>query len=522
MSRKLQANSRSQPTPRVGNLSGRRREAVSDGSSHLHHAPPNATGALERPAKHAHRRTIQSTTYADIETEHDAQAPTEYQQKYTMRQPDSRGVRHAIIKPLYDGVLRHPICPPPKGHPHTSIFHGATESSEGGPDSGGVRYAIVEPFYDGVLRHPLCPPPKGHHHTSIFHGATESSEGGIPGALGMRSRSPFTTAFYAIPSVHRQKDVSIRAFSMALQSPLKGIIMPDSKSVKHAITKPFYEGVLRYPVCPPPKGRPHTSISHGATDFSEGGALMPDSGGVRHAIMKPFYEGVLRHPICPPPKGRLHTSISHGATEFSEGGVLMAGSGGVRHAIMKPFYEGVLRHPICPPPKGRLHTSISHGATEFSEGGVLMADSGGVRHAIMKPFYDGVLHHPICRPPEVRPHKSIFHGATESSEGGSLRQVFLVLGVYRALTLKPDSGGVKHAIAKPFYDGVLRHPICPPPKGHPHTSIFHGATESSEGGIPGALGMRSWSPFMTAFYTIQAVHRQKGVSIEGVSIALSP
>ncbi|PUU76873.1 hypothetical protein B9Z19DRAFT_1066302 [Tuber borchii] len=103
MSRQPQANSRSQPTPRVGNLSGRRRKAVSDcvrsarsrsgtqqnqssnlpstlpngQSSHLHHAPPNATGALERPAKHARRRTIQSTTYADIEMEHDAQAPTE-------------------------------------------------------------------------------------------------------------------------------------------------------------------------------------------------------------------------------------------------------------------------------------------------------------------------------------------------------------------------------------------------------------------------------------------------------------
>ncbi|PUU80804.1 hypothetical protein B9Z19DRAFT_1123059 [Tuber borchii] len=48
-----------------------------DESSHLHHAPPNATGALERPAKHARRRTLQSTTYADIETEHDAQATTE-------------------------------------------------------------------------------------------------------------------------------------------------------------------------------------------------------------------------------------------------------------------------------------------------------------------------------------------------------------------------------------------------------------------------------------------------------------
>ncbi|PUU77080.1 hypothetical protein B9Z19DRAFT_1128771 [Tuber borchii] len=179
-------------------------------------------------------------------------------------------------------------------------------------------------------------------------------------------------------------------------------------------------------------------------------------------------------------------------------------SRGVRDAITKPFYDGVLRHPLSPPPKGHLHTSIFHGATESSEG---RPDSGGVRHAIMKPFYDGVLHHPVCQPPKGRLHTSISHGATEFSEGG---------------VLIPDSWGVKHAIMKPFYDGVLHHPVCQPPKGHPYTSIFHGATESSEGGIPGALGMRSWSPFMTAFYTIQAVHRQKGVSIEGVSIALSP
>ncbi|PUU80498.1 hypothetical protein B9Z19DRAFT_1123494 [Tuber borchii] len=45
--------------------------------SHFYHGPPNATGALERPAKPARRRTIQSTKYADIETEHDEQASTE-------------------------------------------------------------------------------------------------------------------------------------------------------------------------------------------------------------------------------------------------------------------------------------------------------------------------------------------------------------------------------------------------------------------------------------------------------------
>ncbi|PUU72871.1 hypothetical protein B9Z19DRAFT_1096398, partial [Tuber borchii] len=110
----------------------------------------------------------------------------------------------------------------------------------------------------------------------------------------------------------------------------------------------------------------------------------------------------------------------------------------------------------------------------------LKLDSQGVKHVIAKPIYDGVLRHPICPPPKGCPHTSISHGATEFSEGGVLMPV---LGVYRALTLKPDSGGVKHAIAKPFYDGVLCHPIRPPPKGHVHTSISHGATEFSEGGF---------------------------------------
>ncbi|PUU77714.1 hypothetical protein B9Z19DRAFT_141516 [Tuber borchii] len=184
----------------------------------------------------------------------------------------------------------------------------------------------------------------------------------------MRSQSPFTAAFYAIPSVHRQRDIPIRAFSMALQSLLKG-----------------------------------ESICRVFLDVWKALTLKPDSGGVRHAIMNPFYDGILRHPICPPPKGRLHTSI--------------------------------------------------------------------------------------------------FHGATESSEGGSLCRVFLVVGVYRVLTLKPDSGGVRHAIMKPFYDGILRHPLCPPPKGHPHTSIFHGTTESSEGGVhmPGFFGCMESADFKARF-----------------------
>ncbi|PUU79611.1 hypothetical protein B9Z19DRAFT_1124961 [Tuber borchii] len=221
-----------------------------------------------------------------------------------------------------------------------------------------------------------------------------------------------------------------------------------------------------------------------------------DSQSVKHAITKRFYDGVLRHPICPTPKGRPHTSIFHGATEFYEGGVLMPDSGGVRHAIMKPFYDGILRHPICPPPIGRPHTSIFHGATEFYEGGVRMIP-GALGMRSQSPFTTA-----FYAIPSVHRQKDV-----------SIEAFPMAL---------QNSGGIRHAIMEPFYDGVLHHPICPAPKGHPHTSILHGATESSEGGILGALGMRSRSPFWTAFYTIHAVHRQKGVSIEGVSIALSP
>jgi len=101
MSRQPQANSGSQPTPRVGNLNGHTRQVVPDGirsarsrsamqqnqsgsspstlpneqPSQVHPTPPNATGALKRPLKCPRRRTIQSTTYTDIETESDAQVP---------------------------------------------------------------------------------------------------------------------------------------------------------------------------------------------------------------------------------------------------------------------------------------------------------------------------------------------------------------------------------------------------------------------------------------------------------------
>ena len=103
MSRQPHANSRSQPTSGVGNLSGRRGQVETDGirsassSSGTQQAqsrgPPstlqneqplrlraaaqNATGALKRRPKRPRRRIIQSTTYNDIRTEPDTQAPRE-------------------------------------------------------------------------------------------------------------------------------------------------------------------------------------------------------------------------------------------------------------------------------------------------------------------------------------------------------------------------------------------------------------------------------------------------------------
>ncbi|PUU73192.1 hypothetical protein B9Z19DRAFT_1118996 [Tuber borchii] len=73
-------------------------------------------------------------------------------------------------------------------------------------------------------------------------------------------------SFYAIPSGYRQKVVTIRPFSIALQS-----LLTDSGSIRNAITKPSYHVVLHHPICPPPEGRHQTSISHGATESSEGG-----------------------------------------------------------------------------------------------------------------------------------------------------------------------------------------------------------------------------------------------------------
>ena len=59
------------------NPAARRAHCENEQPSHMRPTPPKATGALERPPKRPRRRTIQSTTYTDSETEPDAQVPTE-------------------------------------------------------------------------------------------------------------------------------------------------------------------------------------------------------------------------------------------------------------------------------------------------------------------------------------------------------------------------------------------------------------------------------------------------------------
>ncbi|PUU80225.1 hypothetical protein B9Z19DRAFT_1192004 [Tuber borchii] len=257
-------------------------------------------------------------------------------------------------------------------------------------------------------------------------------------------------SFYTIPSIHHQKDVPIREFSRWLQRNIKG-----------------------------------WSLCRVFLDVWKALTLKPDSGSVRHVIMEPFYDVLLHHPIYPPPKGRPNMNVWKALT-------LRPDSGSVRHVIMEPLYNVVLHHPIRPSPKGRPHTSILHGATESSEGGraqTLKPDIGSVRPVITEPLNNSVLRDPIYPPPNGRHYTSIFHGATESSERG-----VLMPGIFRCLKsadFNPDSGSVRHVITDLFYNVILRHPICPPPKGRLHTSILHGATEFSEEGV---IMLRFFSP----------------------------
>ncbi|PUU73692.1 hypothetical protein B9Z19DRAFT_1134680 [Tuber borchii] len=266
-------------------------------------------------------------------------------------------------------------------------------------------------------------------------------------------------------------------------------LKPASEGVRYAITKLFDDVILQNPICARPKGRHHTSIFHGATDSSEEVGpyvltLKPDSQSVRHAIMEPFNDGVLRNPICRLPKGHPHTSIFHGTTKSY--------SGSIRNMITEPFNDSVLHHPICPPPKGCPYTSILHGPTDNSEEGslcwvFLVLDSWSVRHAITEPFYDVILHYAVCPLPKGRLHTSILHGATESAEGGVMMPGFFSPGCLESAQFKArfrgHSWSVRNAITEPFYDIILRHPICPPPKGCPHTSILHGAIATSDEGV---------------------------------------
>ncbi|PUU73693.1 hypothetical protein B9Z19DRAFT_1134682 [Tuber borchii] len=297
---------------------------------------------------------------------------------------NSGGIRHPIMEFFDHVVQRHPVCPPPKGHLHTTIFHGATEFSGGGrPGSGSVRNPIAKPFYDVVLRLPSV-----HHQKGVLIQ--------VLGVLGMLSWSPFPTSFYAIPSVHHPRGVSIRGFSIALLSLLKGgVLMLGSGGVRNMIMKPFYDIVLRHPICPLSKGRLHTTIVYGATEYSGGGVL----GALGLLSWGPFPTSFYAIPAVRRQKGvstqvffMALLSLLKGKSlcqvflDVRKALTLKPDSRSIRHAITEPLNDVVLRYPIYAPPKGRPHTSILHGATESPEGGIIMPDSGSVRHAITKPF----------------------------------------------------------------------------------------------------------------------------------------
>ncbi|PUU72419.1 hypothetical protein B9Z19DRAFT_1137656 [Tuber borchii] len=83
-------------------------------------------------------------------------------------------------------------------------------------------------------------------------------------------------------------------------------------------------------------------------------------------------------------------------------------------------------------------------------------DSFGVRNAIGKPFSNGVLQYPMYPSLKGRLHTTMFYGVTVFSEA---------------------SWGIRNVIIKPVDDGVLLYPICSPPKGYLHMSTPYGATE---------------------------------------------
>ncbi|PUU74923.1 hypothetical protein B9Z19DRAFT_1132251 [Tuber borchii] len=286
----------------------------------------------------------------------------------------------------------------------------------------------------------------------------------ILGALGVRSRSSSMTVFYAIPTVHGQRDVTIRAFSIALQSLLEG----DSQSVKYAIRKPFYVSILCHPICQPPK--------------------IPGALGMR--FRTPFTNAFYAIPSVHRKRDVPIGAFSIVLQSLLKGVFLLPDSWSVRGVIENPVSDSVLRHPICPQPKGHLHTTISHDAKEFSEGGVIM---------------DGFV---------TTDFKARFSEILRALDIQSRSPSTTSFNTIPALNLKPDSGGVRDAITKPYHNGVLRYPICPPPKGGRHTSIFHRATESSKGGsIPRALRMQSRRAFPKVFYAIPSVNRVKDITI---------
>ncbi|PUU78311.1 hypothetical protein B9Z19DRAFT_1126954 [Tuber borchii] len=153
-------------------------------------------------------------------------------------------------------------------------------------------------------------------------------------------------------------------------------------------------------------------------------------------------------------------------------------SGSVRHAITEPLTTALYTIPSVNRQKNVPIRVFSIALLSLLKGEslyqvflhiwkvlTLKPDSERFRDAIMESFNDGILCHPVYPPPKGHPHTSILYETTESSERWSLFQDFLT--IRKALTLKPNCGRVRHAITEPFDDSVLCHLICPLPKDVP-------------------------------------------------------
>ncbi|PUU75452.1 hypothetical protein B9Z19DRAFT_1131266 [Tuber borchii] len=79
-------------------------------------------------------------------------------------------------------------------------------------------------------------------------------------------------------AVQHQKEVSLRPFSLVLQSLLKGLFLCQvilaSEDIRDAIIQSSYHVIVHHSSCPLLNEHLHTTIFHGTTEFSEGSRIL--------------------------------------------------------------------------------------------------------------------------------------------------------------------------------------------------------------------------------------------------------